>query len=128
MSDLIRDAPFGQIIRLVTRGRFLKYPEEKDPEIWTKYIDAKKSANLAHHGGTENAEDGPEPEKMADFDGNNLRNSTEPAQPRRSSDRTSQTRVGEVNAASGVRIDGEKGKDLDLVSWYDNNDPGMMSY
>jgi DHA1 family multidrug resistance protein-like MFS transporter len=28
MSDLIRDAPLGQLIRWVTRGRLLKYPEE----------------------------------------------------------------------------------------------------
>jgi DHA1 family multidrug resistance protein-like MFS transporter len=28
MSDLIRDAPIGQIIRWVTKGRLLKYPEE----------------------------------------------------------------------------------------------------
>jgi DHA1 family multidrug resistance protein-like MFS transporter len=28
MSDLIRDAPLGQLIRWVTKGRLLKYPEE----------------------------------------------------------------------------------------------------
>ncbi|KAF2715178.1 MFS general substrate transporter [Pleomassaria siparia CBS 279.74] len=30
MSDLIRDAPIGQIIRWATNKRFLKYPEERD--------------------------------------------------------------------------------------------------
>jgi DHA1 family multidrug resistance protein-like MFS transporter len=30
MLDLIRDAPIGQIIRLVTKNRLLKYPEELD--------------------------------------------------------------------------------------------------
>jgi DHA1 family multidrug resistance protein-like MFS transporter len=30
MSDLIRDAPIGQLIRLVTRGKYLKYPEEEE--------------------------------------------------------------------------------------------------
>lgn len=29
MSALIRDAPVGQIIRYLTKGRFLKYPEEQ---------------------------------------------------------------------------------------------------
>lgn len=29
MSDLIRDAPIGQIIRWATNKRFLKYPEER---------------------------------------------------------------------------------------------------
>lgn len=30
MSDLIRDAPIGQIIRFITRNRVLKYPEEEE--------------------------------------------------------------------------------------------------
>lgn len=30
MSDLIRDAPIGQLIRLITGNRYLQYPEEKD--------------------------------------------------------------------------------------------------
>lgn len=30
MSDLIRDAPLGQVIRWVTGKRYLKYPEEQD--------------------------------------------------------------------------------------------------
>lgn len=29
MADIIRDAPLGQIIRFVTRNRYLQYPEEK---------------------------------------------------------------------------------------------------
>jgi DHA1 family multidrug resistance protein-like MFS transporter len=33
MSDLIRDAPIGQIIRFITRNKVLKYPEEE--EGWT---------------------------------------------------------------------------------------------
>lgn len=30
MADIIREAPLGQLIRLVTRNKFLKYPEEQD--------------------------------------------------------------------------------------------------
>jgi DHA1 family multidrug resistance protein-like MFS transporter len=30
MSDLLREAPFGQLVRLITGNRFFKYPEEKD--------------------------------------------------------------------------------------------------
>jgi DHA1 family multidrug resistance protein-like MFS transporter len=30
MKDIIRDAPFGQLVRLVTGNRFFKYPDEKD--------------------------------------------------------------------------------------------------
>lgn len=38
LADMIRDAPLGQIIRFVTKGRYLQYPEEKAdfklPECW----------------------------------------------------------------------------------------------
>nr|CEG05736.1 unnamed protein product [Fusarium clavum] len=38
MADLIRDAPLGQLIRFVTRNKYLQYPEEKPgfklPESW----------------------------------------------------------------------------------------------
>ncbi|KAM5348435.1 hypothetical protein ACJ41O_008259 [Fusarium nematophilum] len=38
MADIIRDAPLGQLIRFVTRNRYLQYPEEKAgfklPDPW----------------------------------------------------------------------------------------------
>jgi DHA1 family multidrug resistance protein-like MFS transporter len=38
MSDLIRDAPLGQLIRFITRNKYFQYPEEKPgfqlPEAW----------------------------------------------------------------------------------------------
>lgn len=124
MSDLLRDAPFGQILRAVSGNRILQYPEERDPEIWTKYISAKKSANLAHHGATEDAEDGPDPEKMDGFNSDEAQNPVKPANRRHSSGTSSATQVeGKHNAASGVKVDSEKGKDIHLVTWYGDNDP-----
>jgi|UniRef100_A0A7S3K393 DHA1 family multidrug resistance protein-like MFS transporter len=42
MSDIIRDAPLGQLIRFVTRNKYLQYPEEKPdfklPEVWETVI------------------------------------------------------------------------------------------
>ncbi|KAF9765412.1 hypothetical protein IL306_002305 [Fusarium sp. DS 682] len=42
MSDLIRDAPLGQLIRFITRNKYLQYPEEKPdfklPESWVAVI------------------------------------------------------------------------------------------
>ncbi|GKU01695.1 major facilitator superfamily transporter [Fusarium langsethiae] len=42
MSDIIRDAPLGQLIRFVTRNKYLRYPEEKPdfklPEVWETVI------------------------------------------------------------------------------------------
>lgn len=38
MADLIRDAPIGQIIRFISRNKYLQYPEEKEdfvlPQAW----------------------------------------------------------------------------------------------
>ncbi|CAF3625106.1 unnamed protein product [Fusarium graminearum] len=42
MSDIIRDAPLGQLIRFVTRNKYLQYPEEKPdfklPDAWDTVI------------------------------------------------------------------------------------------
>ncbi|RGP79676.1 hypothetical protein FLONG3_2230 [Fusarium longipes] len=42
MSDIIRDAPLGQLIRFVTRNKYLQYPEEKPdfklPDAWDMVI------------------------------------------------------------------------------------------
>lgn len=42
MADIIRDAAIGQLIRWVTKNRYLKYPEEKDdfklPEPWIQLV------------------------------------------------------------------------------------------
>ncbi|KAL7915668.1 major facilitator superfamily domain-containing protein [Trichoderma velutinum] len=42
MAAIIRDAPIGQVIRWVTKGKYLKYPEEKDdfklPEPWVQLM------------------------------------------------------------------------------------------
>lgn len=42
LSDLVRDAPLGQIIRFVTKNRYLQYPEEKAdfklPDAWLELL------------------------------------------------------------------------------------------
>ncbi|KAF7555119.1 hypothetical protein G7046_g6635 [Stylonectria norvegica] len=43
MADIIRDAPLGQLIRLLTGNRYFQYPEEKAdfklPDVWQQLID-----------------------------------------------------------------------------------------
>jgi hypothetical protein len=38
LSDMVRDAPLGQVIRWATKNRYLQYPEEKAdfklPDCW----------------------------------------------------------------------------------------------
>lgn len=49
-SDLIRDSFFGHLCRLFTGGRVFRYPEEKDPSYWLRYINEDKSRHMAQHG------------------------------------------------------------------------------
>ena len=38
MTELIRDTILGHTLRLITGKRVLLYEEEKQPEIWQKYV------------------------------------------------------------------------------------------
>jgi DHA1 family multidrug resistance protein-like MFS transporter len=38
MADIIRDAWLGQIIRLLSKNRWLKYPEEEEGFTWPPYV------------------------------------------------------------------------------------------
>lgn len=112
VADLIRDSPFGHIVRLVTRNKWFQYPEEKDPELWKKYVNQEKSGYVAHHGNTSPPEE--ESEELRQARGMREREGSE----------SSQTEIGEdFNHASGVRIDQEKGKDLHVIDWFGPDDP-----
>lgn len=119
MSDLFRDAAVGQMIRWVSGNKWLQYPEEKDPSIWQKFIDKEKSGNMAMYGQAAPPED---EEKNDD------RNQNESQSPQRSGSGSSGTLRGddrEYNEMSGKPIDPEKGKNIDMVSWYGPDDPGL---
>ena len=112
VADIIRDSPFGHIVRLVTRNKCFQYPEEKDPGLWKKYVNQEKSGYVAHHGNTSPPEE--EVEELRQARG---------VREREGSD-SSRTEVGEnYNYASGVRIDQEKGKDQYVIDWYGPDDP-----
>lgn len=106
VADLIRDSPFGHIVRLVTRNKVFQYPEERDPKVWKKYVNGEKSGHMARHGATQPPQD-EENETTHERDGN-------------LSDASSQT---QVNEASGMRVDPEKGKDKHVIDWYGDDDP-----
>ncbi|GIK07614.1 hypothetical protein Aspvir_003280 [Aspergillus viridinutans] len=58
MTTLMRDSVAGHAIRLLTKGRFFKYAEEKDPSLWQRYdvfantasVPAIPSSAWEHHG------------------------------------------------------------------------------
>lgn len=118
VADLIRDSPFGHIVRLVTRNKVFQYPEERDPELWKKYVNQEKSGYMAHHGSTDAPEEGSEELNNAQGIRGRERNS------RSSSD----TQIGDgFNEASGVKVDPEKGKDKHVIDWYGPEDPQVSS-
>lgn len=114
MTDLIRDSAFGHCVRLVTRRKYLQYPEEKDPEAWKKYVNPEKSGYAAFHGSTE------PPSTAGDLE--ELRQAQD-GRGREASDSDSSRTLGGVNGDSGVRIDSEKGRDYHVVDWYGPDDP-----
>lgn len=118
MAELFRDTAFGKLVRLVTKNKSFQYPEEKDPSLWTRLIDERKSGNLAHHGDTSPPEEGDEPEGLGGVRTREEKDRTDSAD-------SSKTRVPSqdgVNQVSGVKVDPEKGKDVHLVSWYGPDD------
>lgn len=124
MTELIRDTAFGHIVRFVSKGKYLQYAEERDPSLWQKFIDEKKSGYLAHHGDTEPPEDG---QSVHGLGGVRTREGEDiPEQRQRSSSNSSGTLAENeptYNHASGVAVDPEKGKDVHLVSWFGDDDP-----
>lgn len=36
--ETLRDTAFGKLVRVFSRQRWMKYPEEQDPSVWTEYL------------------------------------------------------------------------------------------
>ncbi|KAL3471063.1 major facilitator superfamily domain-containing protein [Aspergillus californicus] len=68
MQAVIRESPFGQLIRLITKNKYFQYPEEKAdfklPDQWIKVMDGSDAA-----AGSEDAQTGPQtPTRQPDSD------------------------------------------------------------
>ncbi|KAH6866593.1 multidrug transporter [Alternaria rosae] len=68
IREIVRDAPFGQLVRYATRNRFFKYPEELPGfEIPSAYTEKETSATASqdqvhsNHSATTNRQPGPAP-------------------------------------------------------------------
>ncbi|QDS74474.1 hypothetical protein FKW77_006707 [Venturia effusa] len=124
VMDLIRDTAVGQILRVITKRKVLQYPEEKDPEIWKKWVSEEKSGNAARFGALE-----PPEEEEADEKSEYEKENPEDRKGRqRSADSaaTSPTSVADdatVNETSGVKVDPEKGMDKTVIHFFEG-DPG----
>ena len=71
MSDLLREAPLGQVIRFVTRNKMLQYPEERPdfqlPECYNTALnasDGEKSLKSGHSSDAEAKQEDDQPSEM----------------------------------------------------------------
>ncbi|GKZ27878.1 hypothetical protein AbraIFM66951_005476 [Aspergillus brasiliensis] len=113
MSCLVQDSILGQFIRLISRGRYFRFEEQKDPSLWQQYINHDKSGRMAYTGRPD-ADGVPEPERVS------------------TADTESMTRVPSTTwshngrryqGITGATIDPEKGRDVTIVDWWDEHDP-----
>ncbi|KAL9597267.1 MAG: hypothetical protein Q9219_005248 [cf. Caloplaca sp. 3 TL-2023] len=110
MTELIRDTAFGHLVRLITRGRFLQYAEDRDPSLWKQYMSEEKTRRMAHHGHP-----------------GQLSNEEPPAGSSGESSRTRAESEKDVNQPTGQPIDQERGRDTNVVDWFDEHDPEVES-
>lgn len=118
--DLVRDSAFGHCVRLASRGKYFQYAEERDTNLWKKYVNEEKSGYLAHHGDTNPPED-----ETALNGVQGVRTREENSQ---NSSRTQLPDDGNThNEASGVMVDPEKGRDKHIIDWYGPEDPDVSA-
>ena len=109
MTELVRDTVFGHTVRLITKGKYMQYAEERDPKLWKQYINREQSKNMALFGNPE----GIEPEKQE--------TSSEGSSPSRAAEQREHNQLHSTITAQ--RVDTEKGRDVTMVTWYGDNDP-----
>jgi DHA1 family multidrug resistance protein-like MFS transporter len=110
MCTLIQDSVVGHAIRILTKGRFFKYAEEKDPSLWQRYINLEKSGQMAYRGRIAGDE-------IPDEDIFSLVQSIS-----RIPSTAWEHSGHRFQGLTGVRINPEHGKDVSVIDWWDEND------
>lgn len=136
-TSVLRDSAFGSLVRLATKGKYFRFLDERNPELWKEYVNQKKSGHLAHHGTAEPDEDGDgaslqgiggvrtregrgfDTEKDGELESEKDRDSSEGSPDAKR--RLSKEEGTEYNRASGIKLDPEKGRDLHLIDWLDDD-------
>ena len=112
MSDLMRYTVFGHFLRLISRGKLLPWAEQKDSPIVKKYTAVKPENDDASNGLRKR-------NSKEDLTGENRGPLGSP------SDSTSTVTVSSdhnVDTNTGTRADKEKGQDLYLIE-FSEDDP-----
>ena len=110
MATLMHDSIAGFALRFLSGGRIFQYAEEKDPSLWKRFTNIEKSGRMARLGRMDSVEV-PEDDSVGT---NESFTQTPSAAWSHEGDR--------FQGLTGVRIDPEKGKDVYLIGWWDDND------
>ena len=138
MTELFRDTPFGHLLRFVSRGKILQYPDEADPSIYSQYLAKKQSQRDSSASREEKSEEPPAERPqlrntLSRTESLSLYNELSRTHSARSQQKASQQEAGTgeqygsaINTvANGA--EGEKGDDPNLVTWYGDHDPENVS-
>jgi len=120
MSELFRDTLFGHVLRYLSHQRLFPHEEDKDPSVWQKYVHQEKTARMATHGHTGEVDEEKETESNGEAGDANTASSE-------SAD-TGGSQSGTQNEVTGVRVDPEKGKDVNIVDWFGPEDPEVIYF
>ena len=108
MADLMRYTVFGQLLRLVSRGRLLPWPEQTNPSLVEKYlVNEPDTVTRTPHPGARR--------QSADTGRLGSRSESE------STSTLSATSKIDEDGITGMRGLEEKGQDRCLVDWYEND-------
>lgn len=109
MTELIRDTVFGHLLRWVSSGRILPHPEDLDVNLWKKYVHHEKTARIASHGHTGEAEQPKE---------------------RHPSNSSKETQAEEEASRNdlGMPVDPEKGKDVNVIHFEEHDAENPMNW
>lgn len=122
MLGFLRDTVLGHLIRLCGGRKLVPYPEELDPDVWTRYINHEKSNNLARYGtASGEPKDGKEDEETGNASKPHESSDSEKMENRQNS--SASTLAEQHTTPTDKTVDPEKGQDKLVVDWYGPDDP-----
>jgi DHA1 family multidrug resistance protein-like MFS transporter len=119
MATQFRDTACGQLIRLLSNKKLLRYPDELDPTMWKKFTHQHSSTeelvgssdDVAIEAAPLTQRGGDDPEKNSDHD---RRSSAQMRQDEASHD--------PINGTLSSQM-ADEGRDIYIVDWYGPGDP-----
>ncbi|KAJ5302599.1 major facilitator superfamily domain-containing protein, partial [Penicillium atrosanguineum] len=126
MQAVIRDAPFGQLVRFVTKNKYFQYPEEKPdfqlPETWVDVMN-QSDTSRKDSSQTQKPEESPE-NHGSDHNGNALSQTSTRRSLPYTEERLEEDERHEIEKVKSTPIVPKRTRDgIVLVDWYYTDDP-----